>query len=246
MNPSSLFLARPLEEPSEIAATDEFDPYYEIVRDELSRNIRNGRLSLGVVLLEGPIATLLGVSRGPVKRALELLAGDGLIHRFEGRGYLVGPSGAKHPPKRVNLLTMDLDVSGEIQAYAQRATWQRIYGEVAESVVDCTPFGTYKISEAAMCEHFDVSRTVVRDVLARLNHDGLIEKDRWSHWTAGPLTARDVNEHFEMRRILEPTALAIAAPHLDRGDIAAMLRRIELGRRREPLAHGRADQPIGA
>ena len=41
-----------------------------------------------------------------------------------------------------------------------------------------------------VCSHFDVRRTVVRDVLNRLNHDGLIEKDRWSHWTAGPLTSR--------------------------------------------------------
>ena len=33
---------------------------------------------------------MLGVSRGPVKRALELLAEDRLIRRFDGRGYLVG------------------------------------------------------------------------------------------------------------------------------------------------------------
>ena len=122
------------------------------------------------------------MSRGPVKRALELLAEDRLIHRFQGRGYLVGPPGAKSAPKRMNLLTLDLDVSGDIQAYAQRATWQRIYGEVAESVVACTPFGAYQISEAAMCAHFDVSRTVVRECPGlQLNHDGLDRKrDRWS------------------------------------------------------------------
>src|SRR4051795_13137187 len=151
-------------------------PYYEIVRDELARNIATGKLWPGVVLLEGPIATLLGVSRGPVKRALELLAEDGMIRRFGGRGYLVGRARDNVRPHRVNLLTLGLDVSGEIQDYAQRATWQKIYGEVAENVVACTPFGAYQISEAAMCAHFEVSRTVARDVLARLNHDGLVEK----------------------------------------------------------------------
>jgi putative spermidine/putrescine transport system substrate-binding protein len=225
-NPADPSPPRPADDESESAAADQSRPYYEIVRGELSRNIRKGSLPLGVVLLEGPIANLLGVSRGPVKRALELLAEDGLIHRFEGRGYLVGPSDARLRPKRLNLPTLNLDVSGDIQAYAQRAAWQRIYGEVAESVVACTPFGAYQISEAAMCQHFDVSRTVARDVLARLNHDGLIEKDRWSHWTAGPLTARDVNDHFEMRRILEPAALPIAA-NLGREIIEAMLRRVE-------------------
>jgi putative spermidine/putrescine transport system substrate-binding protein len=211
------------------AGYEEPKAYFEIVRNELVRNIANGKLSPGIVLLEGPIATLLGVSRGPVKRALERLAEDGLIRRFEGRGYLVGPPGGDHTPRRENLLTLDLDVSGIIQDYAQRAAWQKIYGDVAESVVTCTPFGTYQISESAMCAHFAVSRTVVRDVLARLNHDGLIEKDRWSHWTAGPLTARDVKEHFELRRLLEPPALRMAAPALAKADIEAMRRRIDEG-----------------
>jgi DNA-binding GntR family transcriptional regulator len=141
-----------------------------------------------------------------VQRALELMAQEGLVHRFNGRGYLVGAASSGLEPIRVNLLTLNLDVSGDIQDYAQRAAWQRIYGEVADRVVACCPFGAYKISESVMCSHFDVSRTVVRDVLNRLNHDGLIEKDRWSHWTAGPLTSRDVKEHFEIRALLEPAA----------------------------------------
>ena len=209
-------------------------PYYEIVRDELARNIALAKLWPSLVLLEGPIATRLGVSRGPVKRALELLAEDGLISRFGGRGYLVGSPRDAAKPIRVNLLTLDLEVSGDIQDYAQRATWQKIYGDVAESVLACTPFGAYRISESAMCAHFEVSRTIARDVLARLNHDGLIEKDRWSHWTAGPLTARDVSEHYEMRRLLEPAALRLAAPSLRHGDLEAMRLRVE-------AAHGAAD-----
>jgi putative spermidine/putrescine transport system substrate-binding protein len=205
-------------------------PYYELVRDEIAANIAAGKLWAGVVLLEGPIASLLGVSRGPVKRALELLAEDGLVRRFGGRGYLVGGPHDEVKPHRVNLLTLGLEISGEIQDYAQRATWQKIYGEVAESVVACTPFGAYQISESAMCAHFEVSRTVVRDALARLNHDGLIEKDRWSHWTAGPLTARDVQEHYEMRLLLEPAALRLAAPLLDRREIEAMRARVAAAR----------------
>ena len=202
-------------------------PYYEIVRDELRRHIEARHLPRGVVLLEGPVATLLGVSRGPVKRAFELLAEDRLIHRFNGRGYLVGPPDEKQIPKRLDLRTLGLQVSVNIQTDIQRASWQKIYGEVARSVVSCLPFGTYQISEAAICEYFRVSRTVVRDVLNRLDHDGLIEKDRWSHWTAGPLTVRDVVDHFEMRRILEPKALVFAAAKLADGELLAMQDRLD-------------------
>jgi putative spermidine/putrescine transport system substrate-binding protein len=219
-------------------------PYFEIVRDELARNIAAGNLWPGVVLIEGPIASLLGVSRGPVKRALELLAEDGLIRRFGGRGYLVGGENDDLKPNRVNLLTLDLEISGEIQDYAQRAAWQKIYGEVAESVVACTPFGAYQISESAMCAHFKVSRTVVRDVLARLNHDGLIEKDRWSHWTAGPLTARDVKEHYEMRLLLEPAALRRSAPALARAEIEAMRARVAAARRASEMGALDSVEPL--
>ncbi len=82
-----------------------------------------------------------------------------------------------------------------------------------------------------MCAHFEVSRTVVRDVLARLNHDGLIEKDRWSHWTAGPLTARDV------ARALRDAPAAGAAraparrrPRWQRDDLEAMRARLQAAR----------------
>src|SRR6185312_6956568 len=100
-------------------------PYYRLVRDDLARNIVSGKLRPGTVLLEGPIATLLGVSRGPVQRALELLAQEGQVHRFNGRGYLVGAASSGVEPVRVNLLTLNLEVSGDIQDHAQRAAWQK-------------------------------------------------------------------------------------------------------------------------
>jgi len=66
-----------------------------------------------------------------------------------------------------------------------------------------------------MGQHYSVSRTVAREVLARLADRKLIEKDRRSHWIAGPLTANDIRESLEMREILEPRALAEAAPRID-------------------------------
>ena len=79
---------------------------------------------------------------------LELLAREGL--RFNGRGYLVDAASSDVEPIRVYLLTLNLDVCGDIQDYAQRAAWQRIYGEVADRVVACCPFGPHKIS-ASVC-----------------------------------------------------------------------------------------------
>jgi len=60
----------------------------------------------------------------------------------------------------------------------------------------------------------DAKTAVVRDVLARLQERGLIRKNAASHWIAGPLTARTVSEKFELRGIVEPAALRLAAPHI--------------------------------
>jgi DNA-binding GntR family transcriptional regulator len=56
---------------------------------------------------------------------------------------------------------------------------------------------------------------VVRDVLSRMDARGLIAKDRSSHWIAGPFGARMLDEAHEVRRLIEPSALAAAMAHLD-------------------------------
>ena len=66
---------------------------YELVAATLRSNIVSGRLEAGLVLLEGPIASLMKTSRAPVQGALRILEEEKLIRRFGGRGYLVGHPG---------------------------------------------------------------------------------------------------------------------------------------------------------
>ena len=200
---------------------------YEIVDRALRAAIGEGRLPEGLVLLEGPIAEIFQTSRAPVQRALARLEAEGLIHRFEGRGFLVGPEAAGPAPLRADIRGFGLDAPEEIdEALQSRASWERIYAVAERQVASCLVFGRYRIVEAEMADHFGVSRTVVRDVLGRLQERGLIEKNPSSHWIAGPLTARAIRELYEMRRLLEPPALVSAAPTLPREVIAGMLERL--------------------
>ncbi|MGK9236189.1 GntR family transcriptional regulator [Inquilinus limosus] len=200
---------------------------YEIVERALRSSIGTGRLPAGLVLLEGPIAGIFQTSRAPVQRALARLEADGLIHRFEGRGFLVGPEAAGVAPLRADIRGFGLEAAGEIdEAQQSRASWERIYATAERQIASCLVFGRYRIVEAEMADHFGVSRTVVRDVLGRLQERGLIEKNASSHWIAGPLTARAIRDLYEMRRLLEPPALVGAAPSLPRGEIEAMLERL--------------------
>jgi DNA-binding GntR family transcriptional regulator len=191
----------------------------------LRENILAGRLPDGFVLLEMPIAGMLQVSRAPVQRALRTLEAEGLIHRFDGRGYLVGRARGDVAPVRRDLRDFEL-ILPETGNGTQRASWERIYADIEMAVASCLIFGEFRIVESEMAEHFHVSRTVVRDVLGRLHERGLIRKNQSSHWLAGPLTAQEIRERYELRRLLEPPALAAAVPYIERAHLLAMRDRL--------------------
>lgn len=200
---------------------------YEIAEDVLRTNIAEGILPPGLVLLEGPIAEILQISRAPVQRALQALEADGLVHRFKGRGYLVGPEGVTIEPNRTDIKSLGLIVPQHAdEALQSRSSWERIYNIVERDVAGCVVFGQYRIIEIEIANHFNVSRTVVRDVLTRLRERGLVRKNQSSHWIAGPLTAQTVKDHFVLRGMLEPQALVSGAPHIDRDALTRLFERL--------------------
>ena len=207
---------------------------YELVAAALRANIASGRLPPGLVLLEGPIAALMSTSRAPVQAALRILEDEKLIHRFDGRGFLVGGAGSRAAPVRRELAKLGLRISDEIDSALQnRGLWERVYEEVEAAVAACLIFGDFRIVESELGDFYGVSRTVVRDVLGRLHERGLVTKTQSSHWVASALTAQSVRERFQLRQFLEPEALRLAADRADYDRIARVLRQ---EREREPAS----------
>jgi DNA-binding GntR family transcriptional regulator len=202
---------------------------YEIAEEVLRNNIDAGILPPGLVLLEGPIAEILQISRAPVQRALQALEAEGLVHRFDGRGFLVGPSDAGIEPIRTDIKALGLIVPRHAdEALQSRSSWERIYNKVEADVAGCVVFGRYRIVEMELANHFNVSRTVVRDVLMRLRERGLVRKNQSSHWIAGPLTAQMVKDQFAVRKMLEPPAIRLGAREVDQARLEALLRRLAI------------------
>jgi DNA-binding GntR family transcriptional regulator len=198
---------------------------YELVAQALRANIASGRLQPGFVLLEAPIASVMKCSRAPVQAALRILEDEGLVHRFEGRGYLVGKGGQALEPIRSDIGKLGLKISDEIDSALQnRGLWERMYDEVEEAVAANLIFGEFRIIESELGDYFGVSRTVVRDVLGRLHERGLVTKTTSSHWVAGALTAESVRERFQLRQLLEPQALRLAGDRIDFEEVDRVLR----------------------
>ncbi|MCW6508293.1 GntR family transcriptional regulator [Lichenifustis flavocetrariae] len=190
---------------------------YALVERVLRANIARKHLPEGLVLLEAPLAAVLQTSRAPVQRALLRLEEDDLIHRFEGRGFLVGNAASRVPPLRTDVRDIGLVVSDEVdEALQTRNSGEWIVADLEQAVSACLVFGEFRMVEAEVASHYNVSRTVIRDVLGRLQERGLLRKTQSSRWIAGPLTAHALKDCYDLRSILEPPALLSAAPKVDR------------------------------
>lgn len=196
--------------PQQPAAATETSFLYDSVFNLLRQRIVDGALPPGALLKEAAVASHLGISRNPARRAMMMLSENGLIRPATGQGYVVGDQEARRLSSR-DLHDILAPATDEID---RSATWERIFGLVSREIMSVMPFGTYRVQEAELGDYHHVSRHVAREVLWRLMDAHLIEKDRKSHWIVGQMTARDVRDSLEMRHLLEPRALAHVAPGL--------------------------------
>ncbi len=205
-------------------------PLYEIIYAVLREHLLDGSFPIGLVLGEAGVARAFKSSRIPAAAALQRLSDEGLIKRFEGRGYLAVDT---KPPTIVRRELVDAGLRlpetelGSLKTLNHQA---RIYPLVEHAVAALLSYGRFLVNESALAEHFVVSRTVAHEVLTRLERTGLIEKDTNQRWYAGPLTVDRLREHFEMRWLLEPEALGQAMETLSPADLRTKRGRVEKAR----------------
>jgi DNA-binding GntR family transcriptional regulator len=177
----------------------------------LKEMIGDGRLRVGEKLLEAEVAKAFGISRSPARHALRMLCEEKLIRESAGRGYEVaGGRGRRapltsEPPRRAVLDSV------RILSVPQ---WERMYGQLERELCTQMIFSSVRIVEERVAEHFGVSRTVVRDVLARMHSVGLVSKDSLGRWVAAQVTPDKTHHLYELRWMLEPEALRQAAAHV--------------------------------
>ncbi len=215
---------------------------YAVIFHVIKEAIACGSIEAGLVLLEQPLAILFGTSRAPVRKALDMLFEEGLIVRFEGRGYLVSGAVQDNVPQRRAITRAMLGLEKAEPLIDMRSAGERIYSEIANVLSTCMVFGHYQVNEQRACEFYEVSRHSVREALMRLHDRGLVEKVPYSQWTTGPLTAKEVKEDYEMRCLLEPQALRQAAPFLSQNMLWRMLKDIEQLRQTEHFDLAMLDQ----
>ncbi|WP_281977813.1 GntR family transcriptional regulator [Pseudorhizobium flavum] len=182
---------------------------YQQVFGIVAGQIVQGVLAEGTRLSESSLAEQFGISRAPARQALCELEREGLLLKSSGRGYRVAK-----PKDKTFGDGAAVPGSGDEMRLTQLATWERIYGEVESEIAARTSFAGWRVNETELARHYDVSRTVARDVVARLQQRGLVRKDDRSRWIAPAMTPEHVGELYELRWLLEPVALEKAASRL--------------------------------
>jgi DNA-binding GntR family transcriptional regulator len=99
------------------------------LREAIEEEITTGTLAPGARLEEVQLAARFGVSRTPVREALNLLAGEGLLESRRGRGMFV----AEVPFERVVEM---FEVMGELEAICARHAARRMLPEDQRALQD--------------------------------------------------------------------------------------------------------------
>lgn len=193
---------------------------YQRACEALAAEISAGVLAPGARLTEMAVAGRFGISRTPVRQALAELERLGFVSRVPSHGYeVLAP--------RQTLAAAFPQADTEEAHIHFLPSWELLYPEIEIEIVSRTSLAPWRINEAVLARHYGVSRTVARDVVARLQQRGIVEKDERGRWFAPALTARHIDQLYELRWTLEPLALEKAVPRLPEGLLARLRGRVE-------------------
>lgn len=133
---------------------------YPLVADALRARLRGGALLPGAPLpSEAALAEEFGVARNTLRRALAVLAAEGLVETHDGVGRFAGdPSAtvALRPPRY-------RQIADDLRAQIADRRWRP---------------GDRLPSESALCARYGVSRATVRRAFGVLTADGAVRGHR--------------------------------------------------------------------
>ena len=80
-----------------------------------------------------------------------------------------------------------------------------------------------RLNQAQLAQRFGTSRIPMRDALARLEQDGLVEIDARRGARVRELTIDDVTEIYDMRQLLEPLAVRLSVDRAHRESVRRLV-----------------------
>ena len=162
--------------------------------------ILNGEFPVGHRLTEQALSDELGVSRSPVRRALQFLEQAGAVVSQPNRGFFVAKTGDD-----LGQILLPVDTESDEATYLRIAD-DRLAGNLADEV-----------SESELMQRYDMSRAKVQRVLARMAREGMVDRKPGRGWIFREVlnTVESYRESYRFRMVIEPAGILEPTFQLD-------------------------------
>lgn len=205
-------MARPL-------SAARYRPLSEIVYDKLRQAIAQGQLTPGQRLRQETLANQLGVSRMPVREALQRLENEGLVEVVPHRGAVVRKPVARE-------LTESLEALIILERSARELAFRRLTSSDLQALRRLQQAMRQRLDEGRMAEVADLNRRFHRSIVAACGLpklcDCIVSIWDWHPQSMSMVAnlrgAEAISEHDEILRALErgdlPAFQALCEGHM--------------------------------
>lgn len=100
-----------------------------------------------------------------------------------------------------------------------RSLTDRVYDLLRTDILSCVLAPGRDLSEAELADRFAVSKTPVREALAKLRSEGFVRTFPRRGYQVVPITIADMNDLFDVRAILEAGAAELACQRIGRAEL---------------------------
>nr|WP_326183741.1 GntR family transcriptional regulator [uncultured Oscillibacter sp.] len=126
------------------------------IYEELFRQIIHGDLTANTLLSESDIAKQMESSRTPVREALLMLEGDGLVRRYPGRGYMV-----------TEITPQDVDDIFELRLQLELLALRKAYGALSPELLQELREQLEQLNENSSPDEFYCADRRLHELLAQ-------------------------------------------------------------------------------
>ncbi len=120
-----------------------------------------------------------------------------------------------------------------------------VYVELRRAILDRRLDAGEPLTEHGLCGRFNVSRTPVREALAKLERDGLVRVVPNKGAFVRTMSHDEVAELYQIREALEALAVRLAAPRVDRAEVDDFETRFRALQARGPALSYTEVRPLG-
>jgi DNA-binding GntR family transcriptional regulator len=179
--------------------------------DRIGDMIRDGRIPVGGHLNTLKLAEQFGVSRSPVRGALEVLADRRVIEQQHNRGFFVAAAPAAPAGQATAEEETLPEASDDYQRLAEDWLADRIPAEVTEQFLR---------------DRYGLTKAQLTDILLRAVREGWAERKTGYGWRFLPVakTPESFEQIYRFRMLIEPAAMLEPTFRIDRGVLAELRR----------------------